>query len=64
LNVTPSEIIGEAGDDIELVCEANVEESISADYSFAWLFNDVPVNRLDPRIDVCLLFIQTTVDLG
>ena len=52
LTLTPLEIIDDAGDDIDLLCEADEEDSVSADYMFAWWFNDDPVNQSDARIDV------------
>ena len=52
LTLTPPEIIDDAGDDIDLLCEADEEDCVSADYMFAWWFNDDPVNRSDTRIDV------------
>ena len=51
LTLIPPEI-DVAGDDIDLVCEAVEEDSVSADYMFAWWFNDDPVNQSDARIDV------------
>ena len=55
LTIMPPEIINkDAGEDIKLVCEADEVEGVLPDYSFNWLFNDVPVNQSDARIDVRL----------
>ena len=52
--LTPSEIIGSAGDvPINLTCTATVEEDIMFDeYEIDWMFNDAPVDQSGDRINV------------
>ena len=52
--VTPPLINGNATDTpINITCTATVEESITLDeYEFIWMFNGIPIDQSDGRINV------------
>ena len=54
VRVTQSVINSSAADvAINLTCTATVEESIASDeYQFVWVFDEVPINQSDGRINV------------
>ena len=57
--LTPPVINGSAANvSINLTCTATVEESITLDeYQFVWMFNGIPIDQSDERINVWLYTI-------
>ena len=54
VTVTPPLINGSATDTpINLTCTATLEDSITLDgYEFVWMFNGIPIDQSDERINV------------
>ena len=47
---------------INLNCTATVEESIILDeYQFVWMFNGMPIDQSDERINVCMVIYLSDV---